>query len=198
MNIAGQLRGVESLMYDIVDEPEFFERLLDFSLEVSLTFAKSLIDAGADQIIAGEALCSPNFISPNIYRTYILPRQKIWAKTLDEYGAGATCLHVCGNISPILEDLGKTHTTMLDIDHVVDMKEARLKSGCAVRGNINPAGKLLGGTPEEVKDAAKKVLAEAMEVNGIILGSGCDVSPVTPLENIKMLTTASKLYGDYF
>ena len=197
MNLASQLRGVENLMFDIIEEPGFFNRLLDFSLNVSLRFAKRLIDAGADQILAGEALCSPNFISPSIYKEHIQPRQKIWVQTLKEYGANSTLIHVCGDISTILEGLGATGTTCLDVDSNTSMALAKKKSGCAVRGNIDPSAVLLKGTEEDVKIAAKAVLDEAKDGYGMLLGSGCDVSPATPLENVKMLVTASKLYGRY-
>ncbi len=197
MNVSGQLRGIENLMFDSIDYPEFFERLLDFSTEVSLRYAKKLIDAGADQIQAGEALCSPNFISPALYRKFILPRQQRWAKTLMEYGAKSTIIHVCGDITPILEDLGTTGATCIDVDSAVDMKLAKEKAGIAVRGNINPSHVLLQGTKEDVIEAAKKVLMEAKAGGGLILGTGCDVSPQTPLENIKALTTAAIQYGAY-
>ena len=73
MNTASQLRGVENLLFDIIDNPDFLERLLDFSTDVSIAYACALIDAGADMIQAGEALCSPGMISPAIYRNFILP-----------------------------------------------------------------------------------------------------------------------------
>ena len=198
MNVAGQLRGVEDLMFDIMDEPEFFERLLDFSLEVSLTYAKKLIDAGADQIQAGEALCSPNFINPKAYREFILPRQKIWAKELNSYGScRSTLIHVCGDIRPILADLGTTGATCLDVDYAVSMKEARELGGVAVRGNIDPSSVIMQGTPEQVELAAKAVLDETRGMTGIILGTGCDVPPVAPNENVRMLTVAAERYGRY-
>ena len=199
MNIAGQLRGVENLMFDIMDEPEFFEKLLDFSLEVSLTYAKKLIDAGADQIQAGEALCSPNFINPKVYREFILPRQKIWARELDGYGCcRSTIIHICGDIHPILKDLGSTGATCIDVDYPVSMKEAREVSGLAVRGNIDPSSVVMQGSVEDVEAAAKAILDETRGMTGIILGTGCDISPVAPNENVKMITTAAERYGRYF
>lgn len=199
MNVAGQLRGVENLMFDIMDEPEFFEKLLDFSLEVSLTYAKKLIDAGADQIQAGEALCSPNFINPKIYREFILPRQKIWTKELEGYGCcRSTIIHVCGDIRPILTDLGTTGATCIDVDYPVSMKEAREVSGLAVRGNIDPSSVIMQGSVDDVERAAKAVLEETRGMTGIILGTGCDISPVAPNENVKMLTTAAERYGRYY
>lgn len=196
MNVAGQLRGVQDLMFDIIEEPEFFERLLDFSLEVSLTYAKALVRAGADQIQAGEAACSTNFISPSTYRDFIMPRQKIWVEELHKAGCASALIHVCGKIEPILKDLGSTGADCLDIDYMVSMKEAREVSGTAVRGNVNPTKTVMEGTVEEVLKEANEVLEETRGMTGIVLGTGCDVPPAAPNENVKALTTASQCF-DY-
>ncbi len=197
MNVAGQLRGVENLMFDIMDEPEFFEKLLDFSLDVSLTYARKLVQAGADQIQAGEALCSPNFINPKIYRTFILPRQTIWAEELRKFGCRSTIIHICGDITPILPDLARTGATCYDVDHMVNMKTARTLCGAAVRGNIDPSAVILQGTPADVEAAAKAVLDETHDLSGVILGTGCDVPPPASNENVRMLTLATERYGSY-
>ena len=126
-----------------------------------------------------------------------MPRQKIWAGELKSYGVDSTIIHVCGDIHPILEDLGQTGASCLDIDYMVDMREARIRSGLAVRGNIDPSAIMLQGTVDDVQAAAKKLLEETHDLTGIVLGTGCDVPPPTPNENVKMLTTSAKKYGTY-
>jgi uroporphyrinogen decarboxylase len=195
MNIAGQLRGVENLMMDTFDDPAYFEKLLDFTLEVSIVYAKSLIAAGADQIQAGEALCSPDLINPNLYRDVILPRHRIWAKELSASGARSTLIHVCGDIRPILEDLGQTGTTCIDVDYMVDMREARERSGIAVRGNVNPSAVMLLGRESDVETAAMEILKTTYGMTGIILGTGCDIPPAASNANVKMLTRVAEKYG---
>jgi len=76
MNCASQIRGVETLMFDFMDRPEFAGELLDFCTDLEIMFGKELIDAGAHSLIIGEALCSPAFISPKLYHDFVVPRQE--------------------------------------------------------------------------------------------------------------------------
>ncbi len=196
MNIASQLRGVETVMFDIVDNPKFFEELLDYSTEVGIVYGKALIDAGANMISAGEALCSPAFINPKMYRKYIVSRQKKLCDELTKYGADGVLIHICGDISPIVKDAASTGTVCLDLDWQMNMADTRDKGNVAVRGNLDPSRVLLEGDEELVLEKAKDVL-QGKEGGGIILGSGCDVAPDTPLDNLFALVKARELYGKY-
>lgn len=195
LNLAAQLRGVQTLLMDIIEDPEFFEQLLDFSVEVCLVFGKALVDAGADMICFGEALCSPNVISPGIYRQYVLPRQQKVLAALKAYGMPYSILHVCGKVDPILADLGRTGCDCLDIDSMVDMNTAKTVSGLAVRGNLAPSGILMNGTPEQVENECKKLILSAGKGGGLILGTGCCAAPDTPHSNILAIVEASKKYS---
>ena len=58
-------------------------------------------------------------------------------------------------------------------------------------GNINPAGAILRGTPEQVYEEA----CTAIRISGgkgLILGTGCDLASDAPLENVKALSRACK------
>lgn len=79
---------------------------------------------------------------------------------------------------------------------MVSMKEAREVSGTAVRGNVNPTKTVMEGTVEEVLKEANEVLEETRGMTGIVLGTGCDVPPAAPNENVKALTIASQCF-DY-
>lgn len=196
MNIAGHLRGVQQLMFDMIDEPEFFEEILDFALAVSIEGGKRQIDAGTEMIMAGEALCSTSFISPNAYREFLVPRHKIWCKALKDHGVKHTQLHICGQVTPILEYMGSTGADCADIDHQVNMRDVKEKAGIVAKGNIDPA-LLLMGSREEILEASKEVLESAKQGGGLILSSGCELSPDTPYENLRAMVEASKLYGAY-
>lgn len=203
MNCASQIRGVEQLMYDFADRPDFVEELLDFATELEIKFGKALIDAGAHSFIIGEALCSPAFVSPQLYKKYIVPRQKKLISALFDYGAESTILHICADTSPIMKDYaGNTGTNMVDLDWQVDMTAAKnlpstKKAGVTVRGNLNPAGKLLTGTPEEVINECRVLIEKTAKGGRFILGSGCDVNPDSLPENLKAMVEASKRFGQY-
>lgn len=203
MNCASQIRGVEQLMYDFIDTPDFIEEFLDFATELEIRFGKALIDAGAHSFIIGEALCSPAFVSPQLYKKYIVPRHKKLISALFNYGAESTMLHICADTSPIMEDYAiNTGTNIIDLDWQVDMAWAKnlpnvKKAGVTVRGNLNPAGKLFTGTFQEVVNESKLLIEKCAKGGRFILGSGCDVNPDSLPDNLKAMVDASKRFGRY-
>jgi len=203
MNCASQIRGVEPLMFDFMDRPEFAEALLDFSTEVEIMFGKALIDAGAHSLIIGEALCSPAFVSPKLYHDFIVPRQQKLTKALFDHGIESTFLHTCADISRIAEDYCvNSGTNAVDIDWQVDMKwllnlPALKKAGTTARGNLNPAGTLLTGTPEEVIEESRILIEQVKDTKKFMLCSGCDMNPRSLPANAKAMVEASKRYGRY-
>ncbi len=193
MNCSSQFRGVQDLLMDIVERPEFVERLLDFATEVVLEYGKALVDAGAHAILIGEALCTPGMISPATYRS-IMPRQRRLAESLKKYGAGQVLLHICGDVKRILPTMVEAGADLFDLDWQMDLAEA--KQTCAparitMRGNLDPSI-LLNGTPDEVYRKAAKAIRAAAAGGGFILGSGCDVAAGTPYENLDAMMAAAK------
>lgn len=199
LNTASQLRGVENIMYDFYDNPDFLVELLEFSSEVSSIYAKALIKAGARGIIIGEALCSPAFLSPNKYRSLLVDIEKRQIEKIHAYGAESTLLHICGQTKDIWIDAAQTGATFIDLDWQVDMGDARktLDKKMALRGNIDPAAVLLNGTPALVEKKVCEVIRQAAEGGGLIVGSGCDIGYETPFENIIAMVEATKNYGFY-
>jgi uroporphyrinogen decarboxylase len=192
MNIASQLRGVETLIYDIMDDPDFVNELLDFTLRQSMEYGKALLEAGATGLDVGEAFCSLNMISPSIYKEFVLPRHITLFKNLKEYGGYAE-LHICGDVTKILDDMEKTGADYFDIDWQVDMKLATKYNTC--RGNLDPSAVLLQGNRDLVLKKSRQVLKSVSHTKRLILGSGCEVAPNTPGENITAMVNAVNMYA---
>src|SRR3990172_2184566 len=66
------LRGINRLMLDFFDDPEFVRRLFDFVVEMELRYARAQADAGADLIGIGDAAAS--LIGPDFYEELVWPR----------------------------------------------------------------------------------------------------------------------------
>ena len=194
-NLSSQLRGVQNLMLDTIDRPNFVYDLLEFSTEVLIKYGKALLDTGVDLVEHGEALCSTSFISPKTYEDFVFKYHKKMFAALNNYGNGASCLHICGNIIPILKVMKKTEATIFDVDYQVDMNEA--KKYAVVRGNINPAGILLKGSKDMVVKECKELIENVGPGGKFILSSGCDVAPDTPEENIYAMVESAREYGRY-
>ncbi len=176
------LRGVENAMLDLIDEPQVFAEAGETIIQNQIAFALAQIDAGADMVGIGDSAAS--LISPSMYAELILPLEQKLIAAIHEARAAAK-LHVCGNISNIVQDMAKSGTDIIDVDWMVPLAEAREKAGVDVTlcGNFNPAGVLLKGTPEEVAQEARDCL-EA-DTGKFILMPGCEVPPGTPEPNLR-------------
>jgi MtaA/CmuA family methyltransferase len=176
------LRGVENAMLDLIDAPEVFVKAGEIIIENAIAFAVAQIDAGADMVGIGDAAAS--LISPAMYSEFILPLERRLIAAIHKAGAAAK-LHICGNISRIIQHMAATAADIIDVDWMVPLAEARELAGPDVTlcGNINPAGVLFEGTPQDVADAARECL-NAMP-DRFILMPGCEVPPATPEENIR-------------
>jgi uroporphyrinogen decarboxylase len=194
LNCASQVRGVNNLLMDTVERPRFVAELLDFCVGVLLDYGKALLDAGADAVFLGEALCTPGMVSPRFYADTVLPRQQQLIAALREYGARHVLLHVCGNVKRILPKMLESGANILDLDWQMDLAESKAAASgkAALRGNLDSSAVLLSGRPETVYAASVEAIRAAGAGGGFLLGSGCDVSPGTPPENLDAMMEAAR------
>jgi MtaA/CmuA family methyltransferase len=178
----GDLRGVESAMFDLIDRPDLFMKAGEIIVRNATTFAVAQIKAGADMVGVGDSAAS--LIAPRMYAELVLPLQQKLFAAIHEAGA-AVKLHVCGNITNIVQHMAQSGTDIIDVDWMVPLEKARELAGPQITlcGNINPTGVLFDGSPEEVADAARQCIKTAGE--RFILMPGCEVPPATPEQNIR-------------
>ncbi|MBW1768047.1 MAG: uroporphyrinogen-III decarboxylase, partial [Deltaproteobacteria bacterium] len=54
------------------------------------------------------------------------------------------------------------------------------------------------GTPEEVYEASRTVIEKGKKLpGGFIFSPGCEMPPMAPIENVRMMTKAVNDYGWY-
>ena len=195
--MASQLRGVEDTLIDLLQAPEWIEELLQFTTQVGIAFGRVLMQAGANAIAIGEATCSPDFVSPALYRRHVKHHHRALIAGLGQAGCVETILHICGRAQPIVADVASTGATIMDIDCQVDPVQglADAAPAMSLRGNIDPVTVLLYGSPEMVQERVKALMLQVRGRGRFILSSGCDVPPDTPPANIEALVRAGRTYG---
>ena len=201
--------GTENFLMEIataeMEEDAERERKLKTVMEISsdalIVFLKATIEAGSDIAQAGDSLASLSMISPAIYEKYVYPYEVKVFETINPIihaRGGVTLLHICGDTTRILPLMSRTGADILEIDSLVDMGEARRNFGdrVAFMGNIEPSRVLFQGTPEAVYDECVACMSTARaEEGGFILGSGCEVPPNAPPENIRAMVRAAREFG---
>lgn len=182
---AADLRGINTLMLDFYDDPDFVRELFEFVLEMALRFARAQIQAGVELMGVGDAAAS--LIGPLLYEQFVWPFEQRLVDGLHEMGCKVR-LHICGNINSILTPIGRLGCEIVDLDFMVPVADARRQMGPSqvLLGNIDPVRTLRNGTPESITAAIAQCHREAGE--RYIVGAGCEVPRHTPLQNLMALT----------
>jgi uroporphyrinogen decarboxylase len=184
---AADLRGINELMIDLASEEEYLDDLFPIIHEQQKRFAKAQLDAGADFIGVGNAAAS--LIGPDLYRRYGLS----WDKAIVDYihqNGGRVKLHICGNISSLLEPLQEVLPDILDIDWMVDFGTAAkiFEGRTAVNGNMDPVEVMMRGSTETVENAVRACIKAGNSTT--LIAAGCEVPAATPLENLVAMDKA--------
>jgi MtaA/CmuA family methyltransferase len=182
---AADLRGINTLMTDFFDDPQFVTDLFGFVIALELRFAKAQIEAGADLIGIGDAAAS--LVGPQLYEEFVWPFEQRLVDGIHAMGVKVR-LHICGNTRPILASMGRLGCDIVDLDYPSSLGEARTKMGPdqVLLGNLNPVKTVRDGTPESITAA----LAECHHQAGphYIVGAGCEIPRGTPEANLRALT----------
>jgi uroporphyrinogen decarboxylase len=182
---AADLRGLNGLLEDLALEEDYLPEFFTIIAEQQKRFAKAQIDAGADFIGVGNAAAS--LIGPRLYEKYGLAWDKATVDYIHSCGAKVK-LHICGNITSILGLLTQVEPDILDIDWMVDFKQAVdtfRGTKTAVNGNVDPSAVMLQGTPQFVEEKIRYCISVAADTTCI--AAGCEVPAATPDENLLVM-----------
>jgi uroporphyrinogen decarboxylase len=193
--IATRLRGTNEIMTDMYADPELVHALQNALVALDIEIGRALIESGVDYIFYGADMECPLLISPSHYREFIHePTSKV-VKAL--CGLGARVLpHMCGDIiktgivDMLLEmDIHGIMPGNLTQDTVLDLRELKGTVGdrTCLFGNLNPNGRLLIGTPDEVAGETLLHLERVCGMSGYIFSTSGTTSPATPRENFEAM-----------
>lgn len=191
---SAMIRNINYFMLDIYENPDLVHELMRFSLEMELAFGLAQVEAGARYVGVGDAVAS--LTSPRHYEEFNFPYIKELVTGLQKAGARVK-YHACGNTKALLPLFAELGPDIINLDSLIDLAEAKAMLGdkICIKGNIDPAGVLLQGTPETVAAAAENCIREVGAGGGFILSPGCEVPRDTPYENLDALVQAARLYG---
>jgi MtaA/CmuA family methyltransferase len=185
---ACDLCGVSNMLMQLMMEPDFCIRLMDKCLQTAKDFAKAQIEAGCGIMGIGDAICSQ--IDTNTYDTFVKERHRELFDYVRSLGALVN-LHICGDITHLLISLQELPIDILDLDHMVDLHQARsvMGPGVIMCGNINPVF-VQDSTSGEVETASRQLITEHGPER-YILSAGCEITVNTPPSNLHAMRKAS-------
>lgn len=184
--LAGELRGLNNIMVDFLDDPGFVRDLMDFCVRVAIPYAEAQIEAGADTMGMSDAAAS--MIGPYYYSAFLFPAQyRVLDAIKRKHPEVIARLHMCGSTDPLISKMGELPADIIELDFPVHLREARKALGPnrVILGNVSTITDLLEGTPESVYEATRRCHKICGRYH--IVGSGCEVSPATPPENLRAM-----------
>ena len=189
--LAAELRGLNTIMLDFGDDPQFAHDLLAFCADVALAYAPAQIAAGADTLGMSDA--AAGLIGPDLYEEFLWPQQKRVLETLRRNHPDVLLRqHMCGRIDRLYPKMAQLPIDIYEIDFPANLALAREQLGPTrtLAGNVSTITDLLEGTPERVYEACRR----CHETSGryFIVGAGCEISPLTPPENVRAMVAYAR------
>ena len=170
------LYGIENLIMDTFDDPEWVHTALKVLMERKKTFIRSLANTHYDIIELGGGDASTTVISPRIFEEFVAPYDKELT-TLAHENNQRVVYHTCGGMMPILEkiaDLGvDAMETFTPISMGGDMRLAEAKERIGSRvcmiGSFDQGHCFIGCSEEETRSMVRQCFRDAGENGGFII-----------------------------
>jgi MtaA/CmuA family methyltransferase len=189
--LAAELRGLTRSMTDFIDDPGFMKDLLDFAAEVAMVYAEAQIRSGADTIGMSDAAAS--MMGPQYYSEFLFPRQlRVLQSIRRAHPEVIVRLHMCGNTDPLIPQMKQLPVRVFELDSPTNLAAARACLGPerVILGNVSTITDMLEGTPEQVYEASRRCHRTCGKLH--IVGTGCEVPPMTPPENLHAMVRYSR------
>lgn len=193
-SLAGRLISMTEIMIKCYTDPDEVLLVLNKATEFLIKYIEAFKAAGANGVILAEpaaGLLSPGFItefsSPFVRR--------IIDKVEDE--SFVIIYHNCGPAAPLVDGIMETGAQAFSFGNAVKLEDMldKIPKNKIVIGNVDPS-MIRNGSKADVINATNDVLAKCSMYPNFILSSGCDIPPMTPLENIEaFFDTAYEFYN---
>jgi len=203
-NTAANIAGASKLTKWMLKKPDAAHYLLRLATDFLVGVCEYYKEEFGTENIAffgGEPSASNNMISPKHFETFALPYIKETHERVLALGFDTFLTHICGeqNLNlPYWATIPMGNPGLVSFGHEVDLETAAgYFPKDIIVGNLEPAI-IQVGTPEEVYEAAKKVVLQGKKLlNGFIFAPGCEMPPMASVENAKAMTKAVEDHGWY-
>lgn len=182
-SLSGRLAEITEFMMMTITEPETAHKILAKAATFLINYILAFKEAGANGVIMAEP--AAGLLSPELcweFSSHYI--KQIIDKVEDENFI--VIYHNCGNTAPLVNEILSTGAKAIHLGNAVNLVEviSKYPSEKIILGNLDPSGVFLNGNPETVSNATKNLLDKLGNHPNWIISSGCDIPPMTPIENI--------------
>lgn len=195
------IRGMDKLMVDMIENPEFVEIFFDHAADFTRKVCENALEYPLDWIWLGDDIGgqSAMMMSPGMWRTMLKPRLAGIIKAVkNKRPEIKIAYHSCGAIRPVIADLIEIGVDVLNpiqpLCPGMNPEELKKEFGdsLAFMGGLDTQEFLIHANPEEVRHHARELIDVMSNGGGYIFAASHTIQPDTPMENILALTEAVK------
>jgi uroporphyrinogen decarboxylase len=193
------LRGYVGFLEDLVTDPSLAEAQLDAMLEYQTALLGEVLDRVGEVVsfvCTGSDLGTQRapMIDPEVYRRLVWPRyRKLW-DFIHSRTQAKIFYHSCGSIVPMIPLLieggvDAVHPVQPGAAGMGDRARLKREFGDHITfwGGFDQQHALPFGSPDEVREAAKRLLDDFMPGGGFVFAAGHNIQADVPPENILAL-----------
>ena len=185
---AWSLRGMESLLMDFYDNPDFVRELFNRIADYNIAQARKAMTYNIDAVYFGDDWGQQLGLQmgPELWNEFIRPVLNRMYGAVKDAGKYVT-IHCCGKVEQLFDDLVELgvdcfnpfQPEVMDVFSLLDSYRGRL----AFHGGLSTQRTLPYGTVEDVRNESRSLI-EAGREGGYIFAPAHDVEGDVPLENM--------------
>jgi len=185
---AWTLRGMENLMMDFLDHPDFVRHLLRSIADYNIAHFTEALKYDIDAVYFGDDWGQQTGLQmgPRLWREFIFPELERMYSLVRDAGK-CVFIHSCGKVDELFDDLidiglncfNPFQPEVMDVFDILKRYKGRL----AFHGGLSTQQTLPYGSVEDVNSATRKLLAAGAH-SGYVFAPAHDVEGDVPLENM--------------
>jgi len=196
-----EVLGMENFMLKLYDDIKLVKHIMDIFTDYGIKITKELSKRDIDCFWLDDDLAFNNgfLVEPKFIKDLWIPRTEAMLKPLKEKGI-PIYMHCCANVTdliPIIINMGikAIHPVQPNCNDIYALKK-EYGNKMSFVGNMDLAGVLSFGTPEEVVEDTKKHIDKLAPGGGYVVASSHSITDDVPPENyIAMIETAQTYRG---
>ncbi|MBI4180335.1 MAG: hypothetical protein HY528_00205 [Chloroflexi bacterium] len=201
---ARSIAGAEKMAKWMIKKPEIVHRMFRLAADYQIELAQYYKDTfGVEGVLptGTQSAVSNNVMSPKHFEQFALPYLKEVHEKVLAMGFKHLWVHLCGehNLNlPYWQQVPMGDPGIISIGNEIDLETvAKYFTNDIIEGNLDTTIIQIG-TPEEVYQAAKKVIEQGKSLTtGFIFSPACQIPPMAPVENVMAMTRAVNDFGWY-
>jgi len=189
---AWTLRGMENLLRDFIDHPDFVHELLERIADYNIAQVREACRYDIDAVYFGDDWGQQKglIMGPRFWKKFIFPQLKRMYAAVREEGGKFQFIHCCGQVDSLFDDLisiglscfNPFQPEVMDVWSLLPKYRGRL----TFHGGLSTQRTLPYGTVEEVRDETRRLI-ELGRDGGYIFSPAHAVEGDVPLENMLVM-----------